>query len=159
MNDFEKDELVYQINTTIKELKASDSFYISFNKLSFLKLAERETYMKFGLRLCDLDIFEKFSNEAIKFSSKGSEMIANGHTDWKAYKNSLKSKRPIWEYFLGIIAILSFAYNVFSTERINIKDKNIIELKDKLIQQKELHKSFADSIHSILTTKDSLNIP
>jgi hypothetical protein len=93
----------------------------------------------------------------------------NSFCEYGGYTQEEKDNKPKKTYWktatltLGILAILipsiqTVYYNNLSTQNKTLEIK-INSLSVELQTQKELHKSFVDSIYSISTLKDTLNIP
>jgi hypothetical protein len=145
---------------TVRQFIESKKNYLLFTELSYFKDKDIKVLHNCAV-LCNLDIFIRFSGEAIKLSTKGHEMISEGYTNYDKYeKSKTKDKWRVPFFILAVLTFIvpsvqNFYYNNLSSQKETLQlktDSLFLELKT----QKALHKSFSDSVNSIDGLKDSL---
>ena len=121
------------INIAIKELREAEKPFMMFKDFSFMKNIDSNSsqYQKIRYLLVKSSPFDKHTNDAIKFSETGFEIV-NNHKDWFVYKKSLQPKDDYLKWIGVAIAGLSLIWNIYQGISNNkLGDDNRI-LEDKI---------------------------
>ncbi|MEZ5047435.1 MAG: hypothetical protein R2831_10640 [Chitinophagaceae bacterium] len=79
--------------------------------------------------------FESHTNNALRFSHIGFDIVSNYNGDWFKYKKSKKPKRDYVKIISAIIAFLSLCWNIYqgiSNSELKEKNDNLENIIDSL---------------------------
>jgi len=150
------------IDTTMTELKNSSSIYIMFKDLTVMKnLTDGKDFEKIRHILLKSIPFERHTDNAIKFSQTGIEILRN-FKDWHEYRKSLKPKKDIFKIIstvtgigMFILAILTLSIsNKNSTLKSDLSNANSLVDSLKIVIEKAQLKN--DSISERLLDLESI---
>ncbi len=142
------------INDAISALYSYDVKSADISRIRFHDAISGEDYLVLVEYFKQCDAFKHEKDFNFSLTKEGAIAATKFDSNWEAYKESLvKPKKDYWKIIIGVIAVLSFIYNVFSTERIYSKNKEIDELNNTIDQLSKEHKELDSNIDSTISSE------